>query len=156
MRRQMVVLAASTAVLQILMTGSVLAGCNWEAEAVAGIGFGGAGFVESSHFGRITRVDCINSRATSLQHRTLKDGVEVLGDHRTGPAATLGAHIGPIEFPFGTCSGNWSSTTKFGTTYLGIRTWYAEDLSGIYPAECSPSGGDGGGCGGQPCEDGCA
>lgn len=154
MRQQRTLLAASAAMLQILITGSAFAFCNWEAEAVAGIGQGSAiGEVTSSHYGRLTRVDCVNSRDTSLQHRTLKDGAEVSGDHITGPPATLGAHIGPEEFDFVACSGTWSSTTKMGTTALGVRTWYAQDLSGLWVASCGDDGG--GGCGGSPCQDGC-
>ena len=151
--RQKILLAASAAMLHILMAGPA-SGCNWEAEAVAGVGFGGFGVITSSHFGRLTRVDCINSRSTILQHRILKDGTEVSGDNITGPRATLGAHIGPEEFDVTTCDGSWSSTTKFGTTFLGIRTWYAQDISGIQIADCT-SIGNPGACGGQPCEDGC-
>lgn len=158
MRQQRIILlAASAAMLQILMTGSAFAACNWEADAVAGMDFGGTGVVKSSHFGRFTRVDCSTNLITTLQPRALKDGAEVWVTHIDGPPATLGAYIGPEEFDFSACSGGWSSTTRFGTKSKdGSRFWHASDVSAIYLADCSPLGGDDGGCGGQPCEDGCS
>lgn len=140
MSRKLTTLAAVTVMSLFLLTGSASGGtCNWEVEALAGIGNGGEGIVKSSHFGKITRVDCINSRKTALQHRTLKNSSEVSGDYIIGPSATLGAHIGPEDFDFGSCSGQWSSTTKFGTSYLGVRVWYGQDVSGIYYANCDNS-----------------
>jgi hypothetical protein len=119
------------------------------AEASAGISaFNGS--ILSGHFGQITKSDCINSRTMILRSTTLDNGQQVASHDKVEGDPDLGAWLS-YNRTFSTCSGIWNSTSKFGTTFLGITEWLDSDLSSLVGAYCLPPPGGGGGGGGPGC-----
>ena len=138
------ILAAGTAVLQVAMPSAAVGQCNFEARAEATM-FLNIDLVSatSKHFGQITNVECVHSRSTVLRHKTLKDGLVEREDDIVGGSAFFGASLGPVQFGDPECPAiSWTATTEFGTRFLGLNFWHAQDLDNYFPS-CS---GGGGGC----------
>lgn len=132
--------------LLLIIPAEGSAACNWQATAAAEVS-GGNGTIWSSHFGQLTNVDCVNSRNVVLRANTLVNGGLHSSHDEGGGAAILGAWV-RYEIGFWSCSGTWSSTTRFGTRYLGVNFWLESDTSGLTQAYCwddDPGGGGGGG-----------
>lgn len=121
----------------LLGASALSAQCNWAARAEASVSGGTSGQVTTSHFGQLTRVDCVNSRDTVLQAQTLHNGNVAKSQVQVGPPAVLGAHIS-LEQAITTCSGQWSGTTRFGTRFLGVNSWLTSAVSGVLTASCPP------------------
>lgn len=132
--------------MSALSPGDAAAQCNWQATAAAGVTAHNGGVV-SDHYGQLTRVDCVNSRSLILRAKTFHDSLQVWSHDEGGGSATLGNFI-TYSLGFPSCSGYWTSSTRFGTTFLGIKLWYASDTSGLAQAYCYDGGGGGGGGGG--------
>lgn len=147
MKRGALILAAGVGVLQASsMPSAAIAQCNWNARARATM-LADATTATSEHFGQITNVDCVNSRATRLEHTTLKNGVSVRQDEIAGGPAILGASIGPVRFGYLRCPAtSWTATTRFGTRFTGINFWHADDFENYLPDCFGGGGGGGGGC----------
>jgi hypothetical protein len=128
--------------VSVLAPGDALAQCNWQATAAAGVTAYNGGVV-SDHFGQLTRVDCINSRSLILRAKTFQNSTQVWSHDEVGGPAALGNSI-VYSLGFPSCSGYWTSSTRFGATFLGIKSWFASDTSGLAQAYCYDGGGGGG------------
>lgn len=135
-QRRSLLLGLSTFVASLFFNPSpaVSAFCDWQGQALADV-FGGFGSVSSSHFGRLTNVNCSNSRKIILRANTLVNGGLLWEWDEIGGDAILGAHV-EYEIGFMTCSGTWSSTSRFGTRYLGVNFWLNSDISNLLVATC--------------------
>jgi hypothetical protein len=124
-RNRLTILLLAMSTLGAFLAGDASGACNWQAVAAAGVTAYNGGVV-SDHYGQSTRVDCINSRSLILRANTFHDSVQVWQHEEVGGAAVLGnSIIYSIGFP--SCNGYWTSSTRFGTTYLGLIDWHASD-----------------------------